>query len=138
MRTILDQYQLIRQYINIQELLLNEVITKLPPTASEFDFARFLPRYIVADGEKWSVGAHGVGILFENERTHEIVDAHEGMFDAKDAVDAWRLLQFGESVGICDTTFESWQETLNELSNLGQLEKHKLRKHHFVLPRTPQ
>jgi PHD/YefM family antitoxin component YafN of YafNO toxin-antitoxin module len=61
-----------------------------------------------------------------------------GVDDAKDAVDAWRLVQLSELVGICDTTFESWQETLNELSNLRQLEKHKVRKHHFVLTRTPQ
>jgi hypothetical protein len=45
----------------------------------------------------WEFQKHGAGVSFSKTSTGTVIDAHIEMFDAPDAFDAWRLVQYFES-----------------------------------------
>lgn len=77
---------------------------------------------IVSDGERWAFQKHGSGLTFRNE-SDVVVDMHRGLPDA-DIFDAWRLLQYLESVRAqahVPPTESALTVTLDELSRGGYL-----------------
>jgi len=54
--------------------------------------------------KEWNYTRHGAGILFEIPGT--TVDAHVGLALFPSAIDGWRLLQYLESIGVDNLTFE--------------------------------
>lgn len=55
---------------------------------------------LVLNNDVWGFQRHGSGVLFKAIKDGTVIDAHLGIFKAPDAFDAWRLLQYFESVGI--------------------------------------
>lgn len=55
---------------------------------------------LVLNKDIWSFQRHGSGVLFKANKDGTVIDAHLGMLKAPDAFDAWRLLQYFESVGV--------------------------------------
>ncbi|MEC4813901.1 MAG: hypothetical protein SAK29_11605 [Scytonema sp. PMC 1069.18] len=50
--------------------------------------------------ESWKFQRHGVGIYFIGSQSGKVVDVHLGVFKHPKAFDAWRLVQYFESIGI--------------------------------------
>ena len=123
--TTTKRLQLIREYVILQEKLVLEAVSKLDPAATEFDFEYSLPPTITIDGTVWSTKAHGAGVMFVNSRTRTIVDVHVGFMDSPNAFDAWRLVQYCESILGTNEDFTSWQYTLDELARNGRIIPHE-------------
>jgi hypothetical protein len=86
---------------------------------------------IVLNNEVWCFQRHGSGVLFKSSKDGTVIDAHLGMIKAPDAFDAWRLMQYFESMGVGiakydDATYEVETERqvevlLEKLSKDGHL-----------------
>lgn len=74
-----------------------------------------------AINEEWKFQKHGIGICFENIKSGKTIDAHNGIGINKKAFDAWRLMQYFESIGIDEIVWKSkpyYTENDNELDEL--------------------
>lgn len=132
--TTRQRLQLIREFVALQEQLVSEVVSRLDPAATEYDFEDSLPATItIDDGTTWSATAHGLGVMFTRPKTKIVVDAHVGFIDARNAFDAWRLVQYCESKLKTHEDVKSWQETLDELDRDGTIEPHVRHERHYVL-----
>lgn len=72
-------------------------------------------------GESWNFQRHGQGVRFHHPETGRTVDAHRSYEDHLDAVDAWRILQFAESIGMSPLNERSIEESLTVAAHLGIL-----------------
>ncbi len=131
--TTTKRIQWIREYVVLQEQLVSEAVSKLDPAATEFDFEYSLPPTIAISGTTWSTKAHGAGVMFVNPRTKTIVDVHVGFMDSPNTFDAWRLVQYCESILGTKEDFTSWQSTLDELARDGRIIPHEKHERHYVL-----
>lgn len=55
---------------------------------------------LVLNNDVWGFRRHGSGVLFKSSKDGTVIDAHLGMVKVPDAFDAWRLMQYFESMGI--------------------------------------
>lgn len=62
---------------------------------------------VCADDETWAFALHGVGVRYVGTRSGRIVDVHVQMIEHPDAVDAWRLEQYLESIPVAEVWFEN-------------------------------
>lgn len=70
-------------------------------------------------GEIWSYTRHGVGVCFEREGV--VVDAHFEMFRFPSAVDAWRLLEYFESIGTSIIALRNQEYSVSDTDRLDAL-----------------
>lgn len=128
-----QRIHLIREFVDLQQKLVMEAISKLAPSATEYDFKESLPDAVTIDDGEWSAKAHGLGVLFTNRKTGAVVDVHVGFMDAPAGFDAWRLVQFSESLLGTTEDFKSWQDTLDELCGEGIIEPHTKHERHYSI-----
>ncbi len=131
--TTMKRLRLIRDYVDLQNKLVTETVSRLDSSVTEYDFEESLPPTIIIEGTTWLTRAHGLGVLFSNPRTKVVVDAHVGFLDAPTAFDAWRLVQYCESLLGTDEDFQSWQTTLDELLHDRIIEAHSKHERHYVM-----
>ncbi len=131
--TTTKRLHLIREYVKLQEILVSEAVSKLAPSATEYDFEDSLPSTTTIDGTTWSAKAHGLGVLFSNTVTKTVVDAHVGFIDAPTAFDAWRLVQYCESLLGTIEDVSSWQMTLDKLADDGIIQPHNKHERHYIM-----
>ena len=131
--TTTKRLHLIREYVQLQERLVSEAVSKLAPFATEYDFEESLPTTTTIDGATWSAKAHGLGVLFSNPTTRAVVDAHVGFIDAPTTFDAWRLVQYRESLLGTNEDVKSWQVTLDKLADDGIIQPHNKHERHYVM-----
>ncbi|WP_390620931.1 DUF6896 domain-containing protein [Thalassoglobus neptunius] len=115
-------FELIQKFVAIQRPLVLKTIAELNLSETELEIAIYLPlviqqlpEFINVDSVDWRLQAHGLGVMFTNIATNTIVDAHNEFFGSPSAFDAWRLVQFTESISGEHQDFESWQSMLEEL-----------------------
>ncbi|WP_158620004.1 DUF6896 domain-containing protein [Corallococcus sicarius] len=97
----MNAQEIIRQYSDLQASLVASLRSNLRHV-QDWEFLTDVPkrgRLVVGD-EGWRYGRHGAGVQFIGERTGRVVDAHVGLLRSPSAVDAWRLSQFCEAIGI--------------------------------------
>ena len=63
--------------------------------------------FLSAMEEKWRFQKHGVGIVFEGERSGKIIDAHKRIISNKKAFDSWRLAEYFESIDCYEISWAS-------------------------------
>lgn len=124
---------LIHDYVSLQQKLVSEAVCKLDPGATEYDFEESLPTTIGVDNSKWATKVHGLGVMFANLKTKTIVDVHVGFIDAPTAFDAWRLVQYCESLLGRNEDMKSWEKTLETLVREGAIMPHEKHDRHYVL-----
>jgi hypothetical protein len=124
---------LIQGFLCWQQRLIAESASHLDPAATEFDFKSSLPSTTTIDGTAWLTTAHGVGARFVNSVTGIVVDAHVGFLDSPTAIDAWRLVQYCESLNGTSEDFDSWQDTLETLAAHGIIDRHTKIRRHYTL-----
>lgn len=123
--------EIIRQYAEKQSLLVRELIANSPNDVNEFNLKYKTPSEVDAFGVSWRVIPHGVGIQFNNCQNGEVVDVHEGLFDAPDAFDAWRIEEFSNSLKTLEKI--DWPVVLSDLEVRGDIAAHPNYRNHFVL-----
>jgi hypothetical protein len=89
---------------------------------------------IDVDNTKWTFYLHGCGLLFKSQEGI-IIDAHDYV-DNPEVIDAWRIFQYLESMGLVaegEVNFKDIKTALSELASQGFLkivsnnkEKYKL------------
>lgn len=57
-------FEIMREYVAIQQKLVLEAHSHIDPSASEFTFRDTLPVSVRVDGEDWSTMYHGGGVMF--------------------------------------------------------------------------
>jgi hypothetical protein len=55
---------------------------------------------LVLDDNEWYFHKHGSGVSFKAKKDGTVIDAHVETIEAPDAIDAWRLFQYFESIGV--------------------------------------
>lgn len=89
------------EFISLQVLLLTAFREKFPSSKdweNLFDFPRH--GQIKTSEGVWAFFLHGCGLTFVDIEG-VVIDAHDMIFDYS-VIDAWRLLQFLESVGVVE------------------------------------
>ncbi len=131
--TTTKRVQLIQDYVTLQQKLVSEAVSKLDPSATEYDFEESLPTTITIDNSTWTTIVHGLGVMFANLNTKTIVDVHIGFIDAPTAFDAWRLVQYCESLLGTNEDMKSWEKTLENLVREGVILPHEIHDRHYIM-----
>lgn len=76
---------------------------------------------LCVEGEAWLFQKHGLGVRFCHPASGRVVDVHRFYEDVQDAIDAWRILQFAESMGISAITEQVIDDALMRLVRSGAL-----------------
>lgn len=126
------RFQLILEYIRLQEMLVAKAVAKFNPEVTEYDFKECLAATTTLNGVEWTARAHGLGVMFTNPESNVVVDVHVGFVDAPAAFDAWRLVQYCESRFGTSEELNSWQLTLDKLVHDGTLEPHGKYERHYL------
>ncbi|MVF14714.1 hypothetical protein FT643_21485 [Ketobacter sp. MCCC 1A13808] len=100
MGTIPNLNKLIHQLICYQVALIS-AFAALHPGLKDWQFLLDFPKTgeIEIGGQIWMFNKHGVGLLFRNVSTGEIIDVHKYV-DNTEIFDSWRLEQFLDSIGV--------------------------------------
>jgi hypothetical protein len=122
---------IVNSFVAKQGALVGDFREKLGGNTDVLSLRKNAPERIVSLNDAWAVAVHGVGVQFTNTRTGEVVDVHVGVFDAPDAVDAWRLGQYAESI---HSGLEDFGPILEQLASKGVVTPHRLLPNHYELP----
>ena len=99
-------------FSEIQTRLLS-VFADMYPNYQENFFSTVPARgNLIVNGDKWIFTKHGLGVKFENHRTGCVIDAHKFYDNVNNAIDAWRILQFFESMGTSSITEQAIDDSL--------------------------
>lgn len=101
--TIVDEALIfaLKDFSNTQEKLIWEFQKKYHLLDNKTGYLKSPKTGLLsAIDEEWKFQKHGIGICFENIKSGKTIDAHNGIGTSKKFFDAWRLMQYFESVGI--------------------------------------
>jgi hypothetical protein len=74
--------------------------------------------------EEWEFRQHGRGVCFQQRHGRGmVIDVHRGLNHPED-FDAWRLLQYFESLGLPESE-DFWEKQLQELMVVGAVSEHR-------------
>jgi hypothetical protein len=98
----MDQDDLIIRFVSLQRALI-AAYKHLVPELGATRWLENLPRMseLTLGEERWEATKHGAGLQFTRRQPapHLVVDAHEEPSNSE-RIDAWRLQQFSESLGM--------------------------------------
>ena len=77
---------------------------------------------ILIENEQWLFRKHGLGVRFYHP-SGRVVDVHRFYEDVHDAIDAWRVLQLAENMGMPSITEQGVENALLSLVLSGALHK---------------
>jgi hypothetical protein len=99
MNTPLEFQMFIRGFVNLQTKLIGSFMDAFPQV-TDWLLLREVPKSgeLIVDAEPWTFRRHGSGVQFENARG-VTVDTHRALPDPG-IFDAWRLVQYFESLGV--------------------------------------
>lgn len=94
-----EAVKIILEYVELQTHLLSEFWQLYPNFKNANSLFNFPSAgYIVAQDEKWEFQRHGKGMCFTATQSEKIVDIHVGLREYPQAFDAWRIVQYIESI----------------------------------------
>lgn len=101
MGTSMDATQLVLEFAALQRQLIDALVCSLR-IEPNWTVLADIPRsgVVTAFSEEWDYRRHGVGVMFAGRDSRRVVDAHKFPERWSSAVDAWRLSQYAESVGV--------------------------------------
>lgn len=104
--------ELLSKFSALQFALISEFF-EIFPSAGQ-DFMRDVPKNgeISVKGEMWQFRKHGQGVRFYHPESGRIVDSHRFYGGIFDVIDAWRIMQFAESVGMSALTEQAIEDSL--------------------------
>lgn len=120
---VLIERELLTQFAQLQyELLM--AFAELFPSASR-DLMLAVPKQgkLFARGEAWFFQKHGRGIRFRHPESGVVIDSHRFYEGVQNPIDAWRVLQFAESLGLSALTEQAVEDSLASSANSGTLLK---------------
>lgn len=97
----MDATRLVLEFTVLQRQLIDALIRSLriePNWTVLVDVPRL--GAVTTFSENWDYSKHGVGVMFVGRESRRVVDAHRFLERWPSAVDAWRLSQYAESVGV--------------------------------------
>jgi hypothetical protein len=77
--------------------------------------------FIELNGEGWTFNRHGLGLRFTGNRQGHVIDAHRNFVSYPAGFDAWRLLQFLETVETANLDLSGETGSLEDESKLNEL-----------------
>jgi len=125
--------EILRKYVEKQSALVNILVSGLDGNIDDLNFKALLPRAIEALGAEWQLTPHGVGVLFRNVRTGEVIDAHVGFLESPDIFDAWRIEGYVRSLKQEDVAPGHWARILEQLARDGWVTPYPGYANHYVL-----
>jgi hypothetical protein len=113
----------IRRYIELQRTLL-AAFKEAFPDVSDWEFLLDAPKSgeVIVDGESWLFRKHGAGLSFRRA-DGVTIDAHRHL-SIPVGIDAWRLLEYIESIDVdCDSSLSErcLEKELAKLEGEGQI-----------------
>lgn len=102
----------ILQFSNLQKDILAAFFEAFPSYSD--DFMASVPKHgeLIVDGNVWTFHRHGMGVMFKNKITKIVIDAHRIYNDVPNAIDAWRFMQFLESLGVSSVNEQDIEQSL--------------------------
>src|SRR3712207_908778 len=106
MRAASDRMVLARPLLVLQQKLLTAFRGEFP-NVHDWQFLLDAPKSgeVLADGELWSFRRHGSGLAFKSN-AGVVIDMHRALLDPG-LFDAWRLLQYLESIQVSAESLET-------------------------------
>lgn len=93
--------EIISEFSQTQAALCQELVAEYALSSDE-ELTTLVPRkgQLALAGQEWSFARHGLGVMFSNQSDTRIIDAHQSPVSLPQALDAWRLMQFFESLDV--------------------------------------
>lgn len=103
----------------METLLIKKFLINFPEAFSATELF-CCPRsgFFLMEGDMWKFYKHGLGICFEDERLHRIIDIHSEIERHPNAFDSWRLHHYLESLKISTVTCFGYEYDATEEENI--------------------
>ncbi|GEM_PF-5401787 len=92
--------QFILDFVKIQEQLIKNFHRIYDDQIADWEYLLDCPNngYFSLFGENWKFEKHGKGICFIGQKSGKVIDAHKGILSDSQVLDAWRLIEYFESI----------------------------------------
>ena len=117
----MNTIDLIQSLISKQKNLTRSLHSQSSAIIDEITLRYHVPCFIKVGRQTWATKVHGIGILFKNTSTGEIIDMHVGVLENPDVFDAWRLFQYSESIKGKNHGYNVWCKVLEDLATEGMI-----------------
>ena len=106
--TITDDRELINEFIILRSKVQDKFCQSFA-SIRDYDYLSDCPRQgiIEIEGQKWHFQRHGIGISFTEENSGKVIDILEDIFNRKQQLNSWELLQYFESTGVKYIRFDN-------------------------------
>jgi hypothetical protein len=111
----------INDFLALQHSLLRE-IAAVHPSGLQSEFLLEIPKNgtVSVEGETWGFQKHGTGLRFARNANGVVIDVTNFVTDAN-VFDAWRIVQYLESVNLSAASERAIEVELARLEALGDL-----------------